>query len=357
MMKRIQVVLLGIVAISLVVSGCFGGSQVREEAAAPLRSPHPTFTPTPSAPASPTQPVAAEAGAPASPTQPVAAEAGAPAAVPANPAAPAEAAPVAQPAETAAEAAAEAALAVVNEDLINIRRGPGLEYPPLKLGMRGDQFTIIGRSADDLWWQVCCVEELPAWISKTYVDADGAVDSIPVADPNAAAQEGVVLAATATATPAPAAQSEPAPEAPAQAPPAEAAPQETAPPTDTPAPAFPFALAAQESFPENNNLVRIFLYVYEGETALPGYTLRVTKDGAELPVSGASADAAGMTWPTASPRQRFQNLKIEFPGINPDGVWEIQLMDGSGAPAGAPATFTMSATDTNRELYVRYEKQ
>ena len=337
MMKRIQVILPGIFALSLLAAGCFGGSQVNEEAAAPLRSPHPTFTPTPSAPATPTPP---SAGAPVEAAAPVAA------------AAPQDAAPLAQPADAAT--AAEAALAVVNEDLINIRRGPGLEYPPLKLGMRGDQFTIIGRSADDLWWQVCCVEELPAWISKTYVDADGPVDAIPVADPDAAAQEGVILASTATPAPA---QSQPAPEAPAEAPPVEATPQETAPPADTPAPAFPFALAAQESFPENNNLVRIFLYVYEGETALPDYTLRVTKDGAELPVTGASADAAGMTWPTASPRQRFQNLKIEFPGVNPGGVWEIQLMDSAGAPAGPPATFTMSATDTNRELYVRYEKQ
>lgn len=196
------------------------------------------------------------------------------------------AAPAAQPAD-----AAQTALAVISDDLINIRRGPGLEYPPIKLGMRGDEFTIIGRSADDLWWQICCVEELPAWVSKTYVEADGPVDAIPVADPNAAAQEGVILAATAT--PAPVVESQPAPVAPTAAPPVEAAPQETAPPTEAPAPAFPFALAAQESFPENNNLVRIFLYVYEGETALPGYTLRVTKDGAELPVSGASADAAG----------------------------------------------------------------
>jgi hypothetical protein len=240
-------------------------------------------------------------------------------------------------------------LAVISDDLINIRRGPGLEYPPIKLGMRGDEFTIIGRSADDLWWQICCVDELPAWVSKTYVEVDGAVDAIPVADPDAAVMEGVILAPTATS--APVAQNPPAP------PPADAPPAEAAPPVEAPTPAFPFALAAQESFPENNDLVRIFLYVYQGESALPGYTLRVRKDGAELPVNGISADAAGLTWPTASPRQRFQNMKVEFPGINPGGTWEIQLIDGSGAPVGPVATFTLAATDTNRELYVRYEKQ
>ena len=339
-MKSMHFALLCILATGLLTAGCFGNREVSEEAPAPLRSPHPTFTPTPMQPPTPTPPPAAGAAAPEMAVAAPAADAPAAAAPAADAAAPAD-----QPATT------QTALAVISEDLINIRRGPGLEYPPLRLGMRGDEFTIIGRSADDLWWQICCVEELPAWVSKTYVEADGSVDAIPVADPNAAAQEGVILAPTAT--PAPVVESQPAP----VAPPVEAAPQETAPPIEAPAPVFPFALAAQESFPENNNLVRIFLYVYEGETALPGYTLRVTKDGAELPVGGASADAAGMTWPTASPRQRFQNMKVEFPGVNPGGTWEIQLVDGSGAPVGPPATFTMTATDTNRELYVRYEKQ
>lgn len=322
----------------LLLAGCFGSREVSQEAPAPLRSPHPTFTPTPPQPPTPTPPPTIETAAPET----------------AMLAAPVAVAPVEQ-----AASPAQTALAVISDDLINLRRGPGLEYPPIKLGMRGDEFTIIGRSADDLWWQICCVEELPAWVSKTYVETDGPVDAIPVADPNAAAQEGVILAPTAT--PAPVTQNPPeapAAEAPAAEAPAEATPPaEAAPPAEAPAPAFPFALTAQESFPENNDLVRIFLYVYQGESALPGYTLRVTKDGAELPVNGVSADAAGLTWPTASPRQRFQNMKVEFPGVNPGGRWEIQLVDGGGAPVGPVATFTLTATDTNRELYVRYEKQ
>jgi len=335
-MKSIHHTLLIILAGALLLSGCFGNREVSEEAPAPLRSPHPTFTPTPPQPPTPTPLPTPASSAPQA------------AVIAATPAANTPAESAGSPAQTA--------LAVISDDLINIRRGPGLEYPPIKLGMRGDEFTIIGRSADDLWWQICCVEELPAWVSKTYVEADGPVDAIPVADPNAAAQEGVILAPTATL--APAVQNQPAPPPPTDAPAAEAPPPvEAAPPAETPAPAFPFALAAQESFPESNDLVRIFLYVYQGESALPGYTLRVVKDGVELPVSGVSADAAGLTWPTASPRQRFQNMKVEFPGVNPGGTWEIQLIDGSGAPVGPAATFTLTATDTNRELYVRYEKQ
>jgi hypothetical protein len=42
--------------------------------------------------------------------------------------------------------------------------------------------------------------------------------------------------------------------------------------------------------------------------------------------------------------------------VQPAGVWEVQLIDGSGATVGPPAVFTLVANDQNRELYVRYEK-
>jgi len=336
-----------LLALSMITSGCFGRSEAQE--AVPIRTPRPTFTPTPpqQQPATPEAPAvsqpAAENAAPLVDAQPA----------PEQPAAAEQ--PAAQPAEPA-EAAPQSAIAVVNEDLINIRRGPGLQYPVLKLGMRGDQYTLIGRSADDEWWQICCIEELPGWITQQYVDADGPVDGIAVADPDAEVQALVVSPPTpepvATAAPVveAAPQVEAAPESVAEAPPAEAAPAEP------PAPAFEFNLATQERFPENNNLVRVFLYVSQGDTAVPGYSLRVVHDGVEMPVSATSADAAGMTWPTASPRQRFQNMKVEFPGVNAAGTWEIQLIDGGKAPAGPVATFTLAATDTDRELYVRYEK-
>lgn len=348
MMKSSTFLLLtALLALGATLGGCFGRGDVREEvAAAPLRSPYPTFTPTPRAPATATAP------APAAPVGDAAAESATDSTTDST----TDSAPGSTTDSIAAPASdsAPAPQAILSTDLVNIRRGPGLEYPPIKLGMRGDQFTITGRSADDLWWQICCVEELPAWISKTYVDSEGDVDGVPVADPAAAAQEGVVRPTEPTPAPAP----PPVQEAPTAPPAPEAtvapAPEATAAP---PAPTFPFALAAQETFPEGNNLVRVFLYVYQGEQAIPGYTLSVTKDGAPMPVSGVSADTSGMTWPTASPRQRFQNLKVEFPGVSPGGVWVIQLVDGGGAPVGPPATFTLAATDLNRELYVRYEKQ
>lgn len=316
-----------LLALSIPMSGCFNRSESQESAAAPIRTPRPTFTPTPP------QPVVLEVPAAAQPAAENAAPPARsqPASVPS--------APVEQPTPQSAEPATSApqsAIAVVNNDMINIRRGPGLQYPVLKLGMRGDQFTIVGRSADDEWWQLCCVDELPGWIAQQYADTDGLVDAIAVAEPDAAVQELVV--------------SPPTPEPIAAAPPADP------PATLVPSPALAFNLVTQERFPENNNLVRVFLYVGQGDKAVPGYSLRIVHDGVEMPVSAISADAAGMTWPIASPRQRFQNMKVEFPGVNSAGVWEIQLLDGGRAPAGPAATFTLAAADTDREFYVRYEK-
>ena len=84
----------------------------------------------------------------------------------------------------------------------------------------------------------------------------------------------------------------------------------------------------------------------------------MTKDGAELPVDSESfGPQAGYTWPIATARQRFQNLKVEFPGQAPAGTWVVELIDGGGKIVGAPATFNLTATEPNQELYVRYQQK
>ena len=155
--------------------------------------------------------------------------------------------------------------------------------------------------------------------------------------------------APATATPASAPTQPPA-----------AATQPPAAPTEppaAPAPDFAFELISQEQFSEPK-MVRVFLYVYDGEKALEGYTMRVKKDGAEMTVNGKSAGGQpSFTWPIADARQRFQNMKAEFPNVAPAGVWEVQLIDGGGNAVGPAAAFTLNANDPNQELYVRYKKR
>lgn len=343
-----------LIGLALALAGCFGGAE-EQPADEVVRTPRPTFTPTPQQPTATPVPV--------TPTAPQAASA-------ANTGG---ATSAGQPLQIAADAP----VAVVNSDQVNARKRPDISSENIIRELtRGDELRIIGQSADDEWWFVCCVDNGTAWVYYSYVDTTGSVDAVPVTDSDAGPVDATVAQSAAPAAPQaaapttapavaqPPAATEPpaAPQeaAPPAAPPAEAAqpetPTDTPAPTEPPAPAFPFNLVAQEQFVESNDLVRIYLYVYQGTTALPDYTLRVTKDGTEMPVSGKSIDAAGFTWPVADPRQRFQNLKVEFPAVQAAGKWEVQLVDGSGAPAGPPATFTLVGGDQNRELYVRYEK-
>lgn len=312
-----------LVAAVAMIAGC-GGSEP-EPAQEVVRTPRPTFTPTPLQPTNTPVPVA-----PAPDTG----------AAPAGAAAPA--------AGDAAEGTQ--AIAVVNDDEVNVRSGPGTNESILAMVGRGTQYDLVGKNPEEDWWQVCCVDGATGWIFYAYVDTSGPVDGVPVigAPPQPEATQP-----PPTVAPAPVAQ-QPAATSASPAPPVAAT--EAPAPTVPAAPAFPFNLAAQEQFPESNNVVRIFLNVTQGNQALAGYTVRVKHDGAELPVTATSSDSAGFTWPVANPRQRFQNMKVEFPNVQPGGVWEVTLIDGGGGIAGPTANFTLTASDTNRELYVRYEK-
>jgi heat shock protein HslJ len=68
-------------------------------------------------------------------------------------------------------------------DTVNVRSGPGTDYPSYGLAAPGDKALILGKSADGLWWVI----ELPTyvapdgrgWVSAGYVNATNA-DDIPV---------------------------------------------------------------------------------------------------------------------------------------------------------------------------------
>ncbi len=325
---------------TIFLAGC-GGSNADAAAAQPqyMRTPHPTFTPTPQTELPPSQPVVIN-GEPKVESD----NAGPPQAITPTPTAP----PAAQP------VIAGQPIAVINTDLVNARTGPGTEFTIVTILGRGEQFDITGKDASGQWWRVCCVEGEDAWVVGEFVDTDGAVDNAPVLDANSPPSAQSLERETAPAA------AEPAAPAATQAPLAAAATDTPPPPTNTVEPApdssgFEFNLIAKEQFPETN-VVRVFLFVYSGGDGLEGYSLRVSKDGAELPVSGESfGGRPGFTWPIADPRQRSQNFKVEFPGQSPAGVWDVQLVK-AGAPVGPPVQFTLGANDPNRELYVRYER-
>jgi hypothetical protein len=223
--------------------------------------------------------------------------------------------------------------------LVNARSGPGTEFDIISEVKRGDEFDIVGVNPAHDWWQICCIEDAQAWVTSEFVDTIGLVDSVPVVGGAAETDTGTI------------GQAAPQPTQPS------AIPSTPSTATPVPAPSVGFDLETQEQFPETS-VVRIFLYVYSGNSALEGYSLRVTKDGTAMPVDGTSfGGQPAFTWPFQDPRQRFQNFKMEYSDTPAQGVWQVQLIDSTGATVGPPATFTLNTDDPNQELYVRYAQR
>jgi hypothetical protein len=76
--------------------------------------------------------------------------------------------------------ATPAPVAVINVRLLNVRQGPGLEYPVLSEAPLGTAFTVIGRSFNASWWQVCCIAEEPGWLFSESVVVEGDTGDIPI---------------------------------------------------------------------------------------------------------------------------------------------------------------------------------
>jgi hypothetical protein len=181
-----------------------------------------------------------------------------------------------------------------------------------------------------------------------------------------------VAAAIATETPTPLPTDTPTP-IPTDTPPPTETPTVTATPlpTDTPTPAptptpiptpdYPFELEVAEKFPTDalaQNVVRIYAYIYSPtEFGLEGYTLSVAHLGTPLVVEETSvAGVPAVTREDNSLYSRFTNLSVIF--VEPqEGEWRVQLLDPQGAPAGPEASFTLTADETTRELYVRYRQK
>jgi uncharacterized protein YraI len=91
------------------------------------------------------------------------------------------AAPTARATATAAPtAAAGAAIAQVREGPLSLRTGPGRDQPLLAVAQIGETFTVTGRTADNLWLQVCCVRTNPAWAFAEYLTITGTLTSLPI---------------------------------------------------------------------------------------------------------------------------------------------------------------------------------
>lgn len=120
--------------------------------------------------------------------------------------------------------------------------------------------------------------------------------------------------------------------------------------------AFAFTVGEQTRFAEQLT-PRLFLFVHAGEAGLADYRVRVRKDGETVAVTSATyAGAPSYTWPTPDSRQRYANLKVEFPAVIPAGLWEIELLDPLGMVVAPPVYFQIAPNDSKLEMYVDYQR-
>lgn len=74
-------------------------------------------------------------------------------------------------------------LAMVEAERLNVRVGPGLDFAVLAVALRGDRFTIEGRSGDGAWWRVCCLRGgQRGWLAADFVRTEGDTANLPVVD-------------------------------------------------------------------------------------------------------------------------------------------------------------------------------
>jgi hypothetical protein len=79
--------------------------------------------------------------------------------------------------EATATVAVLVEVAAVN---LNLRAGPATGQAILGNAAPGEQFTVVGRSANGNWLQVCCYREQRVWLSNAYVKLIGSVEGVPV---------------------------------------------------------------------------------------------------------------------------------------------------------------------------------
>ena len=76
--------------------------------------------------------------------------------------------------------AAAAPRAQVREGPLALRAGPNQGQPVLSSAQVGQAFTVTGRTADNAWLQVCCVNNEPAWLASQFVVFTGTLTTLPV---------------------------------------------------------------------------------------------------------------------------------------------------------------------------------
>ncbi len=270
---------------------------------------------------------------------------------------PVEAAATAAPAEEQAADAATATPApqprlTVQQDLVNVRLGPGTSYGLAGTANKGDAYDVKGKSADGQWWLVCCINGKEAWVFGELASVENG-DLAQVAEAPAAPQ--VVV------------------QQPAQ--PAAPAAEPTATPEPAPAPApaaadacagiggdgCKFRLRAGPSYAANGGgelkLQLHFIHSgIDGGQPQGSYFVWVEKDGQKLPISDGSRSIAlvDQQGPMGKYNYEYKVGRDQIPGGNVAGGYAIWVLDGNGERDSQ--TFTFNVPDGQGEVWMQFDQ-
>jgi hypothetical protein len=87
-------------------------------------------------------------------------------------------------------------------DTLNVRLGPGTDYPVSGQVTAGARLALLGRNEAGDWLVVCCVDDRPGWVAARLVRTDANLAELPVGLPPPAAPTATPLPALRpTATP------------------------------------------------------------------------------------------------------------------------------------------------------------
>lgn len=218
---------------------------------------------------------------------------------------------------------------VVNGDSISGQRGPGKTFPQVGQALQGAELMILGKTPAGDWWWVCCMANQPVWVPASQVTANGPLETVPVLMP----------APTPVPTPVP-----PPPPTPTIAP--------------TPMPPFDVARGPEFPVPVDTGIMTIWAKIYEGsgsyEKPLPGYILKVSRDGVDISSDRQSMGNRFDEIVTGSGASRtiqyVYNLKFEMYNAG-ESDWEIYLARPGGLRMSPITRFTTKG-DSYRNLVV-----
>ena len=69
---------------------------------------------------------------------------------------------------------------IVQQDKVNVRKGPSTAYPTVGQVTKGASLDIVGRNAAGDWWQVCCVSGQQVWITGQLVQVQGDTSGVQI---------------------------------------------------------------------------------------------------------------------------------------------------------------------------------